>query len=364
MPEMIRFDPNLPLERARTIPSAWYFAPDIAADERDRVFANDWQCVGLAEDVAKPGDYLTADIAGEPVLVVRGADCELRAFFNVCRHRAAVVMPESCGSATKLRCRYHGWTYDLEGKLKGVPEFAGVCDFDKEKEGLMPLGAVEIWGPFVFIHVKPPREPFAVGAAPLADWATRCSPFAGMVHHVRREYRVMCNWKVYVDNYLDGGYHVNTVHPNLAGVLSYADYTTALFAQSSLQSAPLKPAEGDAGRTRVGERASYWWLWPNFMLNHTDGVMDSNLVLPVTEGECRVVFHFFFRETADHEFRSASLRTADEVQEEDRIICEDVQRGLRSRSYDTGRYSVEREAGAHHFHKLLARTIQSGTSSR
>lgn len=360
---MKSFDPRLPLEQARTIPSAWYHASEVAAAERDSVFADSWQCVGLAKDVATPGDYLTADVAGEPVLAVRGAEGVLRAFFNVCRHRAAVVMPEPCGHATKLRCRYHGWTYDLEGNLKGVPEFAGVQNFDKDAEGLVPLGAVEVWGPFVFVHVKPPREPLAASLAPLAEWAERTSPFTAMNHHARREYRVKCNWKVYIDNYLDGGYHVNTVHPNLAGVLNYADYTTTLFAKSSLQSAPLKPATGDAGRTRVGERASYWWLWPNFMLNHTDGVLDTNLVLPVGENECRVVFDFFFRDDATADFRAASLRTADEVQDEDRIICEDVQRGLQSRSYETGRYSVEREAGGHHFHRLLDAAIHSRTTT-
>ena len=120
--------------------------------ERDAVFARTWQVVGRREQVAKPGAFLTADIAGEPVLVVRGEDGVLRAFFNVCRHRAAPVCTEECGTATKLRCRYHGWTYDLAGKLRGTPEFDGVQDFRKEDNGLPPVAVAE-WGPFVWVHL-------------------------------------------------------------------------------------------------------------------------------------------------------------------------------------------------------------------
>ncbi|MFM8273644.1 MAG: aromatic ring-hydroxylating oxygenase subunit alpha, partial [Gemmata sp.] len=107
------FDPELPLERASTVPNTWYTAPEVYELERDRVFARTWQMVGRAEQVARPGEFLTADVAGEPVLVVRGEDGALRGFFNVCRHRAARVCTDDCGTATKLRCRYHGWTYDL-----------------------------------------------------------------------------------------------------------------------------------------------------------------------------------------------------------------------------------------------------------
>src|SRR5262249_51520320 len=105
------FDSTLPLERARTIPAAWDFDPEIYAAERQAVFGGTWQCVGRTDQLAGPGQFLTAEIAGEPNLVVRGEDGILRAFHNVCRHRGARVAIESCGHATKLRCRYHGWTY-------------------------------------------------------------------------------------------------------------------------------------------------------------------------------------------------------------------------------------------------------------
>jgi choline monooxygenase len=127
------FDATLPLSKARTIPSAWYFDPEIYALECRKVFGNTWQYVGRAEQVRDPGSFLTIEIAGEPILAVRDEKGALRAFHNACRHRAAQVMNEPCGHATKLRCRYHGWTYDLAGRLRGTPEFDGVEDFRKEE---------------------------------------------------------------------------------------------------------------------------------------------------------------------------------------------------------------------------------------
>ncbi|HZZ82240.1 MAG TPA: Rieske (2Fe-2S) protein, partial [Gemmataceae bacterium] len=125
------FDGTLPLSKARTIPSAWYFDAEMYALECRKVFGGSWQCVGRAEQVQDPGSFLTFELAGEPILVARDEKGTLRAFHNACRHRAAQVINEPCGHATKLRCRYHGWTYDLAGKLIGTPEFAGVEDFKK-----------------------------------------------------------------------------------------------------------------------------------------------------------------------------------------------------------------------------------------
>ena len=353
------FDPSLPLERARTIPNTWYTDPRVLDAERNAVFARSWQAVGRSDQVRDRGSYLTANIAGEPVLVVRGDDGVLRGFFNVCRHRAAPLLTDPCGTATKLRCRYHGWTYDLAGRLRGTPEFDGVCDFAKEDNGLVPVGGVAEWGPFVWVHLDPPREPVETFLAPLPEWAAGRRAFDGLAFAGRKDYTLNCNWKVYVDNYLDGGYHVNTVHPGLAGVLNYQEYTTTVHGHTSLQSSPLKPAGGMTGQTRTGDLAAYWWVYPNFMLNIYCGVMDTNLVLPLGPDRCRVVFDLYFASGTPDEFVRNSLAVADQVQDEDVGVCEEVQRGLNSRSYTTGRFSVKREASGYHFHKLLARALQS-----
>ncbi|HET6575870.1 MAG TPA: SRPBCC family protein [Fimbriiglobus sp.] len=352
------FDPELPLDRAKTVPNTWYTDPRVYEAERYAAFGRSWQAVGRAEQVREPGAYLTAEIAGEPVLVIRGEDGVLRAFFNVCRHRAAPILNEPCGTASKLRCRYHGWTYDLTGRLRGTPEFDGVCDFRKEDNGLVPVGAVAEWGPFVWVHLDVPREPVEAFLDPLPGWVESRKAFDGLMFAARKTYDLACNWKVYVDNYLDGGYHVNTVHPGLAGVIDYKGYTTTAHGHTSLQSSPLKPAEGTTGKTRTGDLAAYWWVWPNFMLNVYGGVMDTNLVLPLGVDRCRVVFDFYFAEGTDAGFIRDSLAVADQVQAEDVGICEEVQRGLNSRSYATGRFSVKREVAVYHFHQLLGRRLR------
>jgi choline monooxygenase len=181
----------------------------------------------------------------------------------------------------------------------------------------------------------------------------------------RRQYELACNWKVFVDNYLDGGYHVNTVHPGLAGVLDYSQYRTEIAGNTSVQIAPLKSPDTDGagatGKVRTGISAYYWWIFPNFMVNLYQGVMDTNLVLPRGPERCRVVFDFYFADTEGaraREYIAQSVAVADEIQQEDVGICEEVQRGLASRSFDTGRFSARREAAGYHFHQLLAQRLR------
>jgi choline monooxygenase len=362
--ELLRaFDPNRPLAQAHTIPSAWYWNPELADLERRAVFGDTWQAVGRTDQIDGPGTFFTADVAGEPLLVVRDDAGTLRAMANVCRHRGAVIVNELAGHATRLRCRYHGWTYDLTGRLRGVPEFDGVADFCREDNGL-PAYAVDTWGPIVWAHLGRSQAPLLNTIEPLAR---RMAPLGVDKLHFagRREYNLACNWKVFVDNYLDGGYHVNTVHPALAGVLDYGHYRTEIEGMTSVQISPLKATDDNVAAVRRGDHAYYWFVYPNLMLNVYDGVMDTNLVLPTGPETCRVVFDFYFAATAGDEaarFMADSIAVADRIQAEDVGICEEVQRGLRSRSYSTGRFSVRREAGGYHFHQMLARQLRAADS--
>jgi choline monooxygenase len=353
------FDPERPLERAHTIPALWYTDPEVHAAERRAVFGGTWQAVGRADQVRRPGQFVTADVAGEPVVVVRGDDGALRGFVNVCRHRAARVVADAEGSCTRLRCHYHGWTYDLCGRLRGTPDFEGVADFRREDNGLPPVAVAE-WGPVVWAHLGPSPPPLEDYLAPLPE---RAGPMnLGALRFVaRREYRLACNWKVFVDNYLDGGYHIHTVHPGLAGVVDYSQYRTEIAGNTAVQSSPLK-ASDDAGVSAVRRGGAwYWWVFPNVMLNASGGVLDTNLVLPLGPGACRVVFDFYFADTEGPDaqgFMARSMEVAHQVQLEDVGICEEVQRGLASRGYDTGRFSVKREGAGYHFHRLLARRLR------
>src|SRR5271163_3364602 len=147
-----------PLTEASTIPAPWYVDPRIAELEAKTVFSNTWQLVGRAEQVEKPGQFISTTIAGEPIVVVRGNDHILRAMYNVCRHHAAAVVTEPCGQASILHCPYHGWNYGLDGSLKGMPEFDGVKNFERQENGLVPVKA-ETWEKFVFVNLDPESAP-------------------------------------------------------------------------------------------------------------------------------------------------------------------------------------------------------------
>jgi choline monooxygenase len=355
------YNANAPLEEAFTIPAPWYLDPRIEELERERVFGGNWIAVGRADQVAASGQFFTVEIAGEPLVVVRGADGELRAFFNVCRHHAAAVANASCGTVQHLRCPYHGWTYGLDGTLKGTPEFAGVCSFDRAANGLVPV-RVSLWEHFVFVALN--------AAAPsliefLGDLPRRTTPLSigKLCFFERRSYTLACNWKVYVDNYLDGGYHVPHLHKGLNSVLDYKEYTIENSERYSLQSSPMVSSKEDAAvsATRTGDRAYYYWIYPNFMVNIYEGVMDTNLVLPLGPDNCLVQFDFYFADTSETRWQrnAESIAVSERVQDEDVAICESVQRGMRSRAYNAGRLSVRRESGEHLFHRLLAKDLRS-----
>jgi len=358
------YDPAARLDEAWTIPSSWYVDGSVADLERRAVFGGSWQMVGHAESVASPGRYITAELAGEPVIVVRGSDGVLRGFFNVCRHHAAAVMTEPEGLANSLRCPYHGWTYSLEGELKGTPDFAGVRSFDRCDSGLVPLAA-EIWEKFVFVRLDPagPTLTQFLGAKLIDE----IRPLGlDRLHFLeRRHYAFECNWKVFVDNYLDGGYHVPHLHKGLDSVLDYGRYTIENGERHCLQRSPIvrDGAEAETGAVRQGEHALYYWIYPNFMVNWYEGLMDTNLVLPLGVDRTEVIFDFYFADVVSEEAKAKNIRSINvgqRIQDEDTAICKSVQRGLKSRAYDAGRLSVRREGGEHLFHRLLAADLRRG----
>ncbi len=350
------YNPNDPLEEAWTIPAPWYFDTRIAELERASVFSAAWQVVGRMDQVRGAGQFFTAELAGEPLVVVRGEDGQLRAFYNVCRHHAAAVVTEVQGCAKQFRCPYHGWTYGIDGALKGMVEFDGVCNFDRAKNGLVPV-RVDSWENFVFVNLGGHAAPLRDSLGVVPELVAPLELSKKLHFFDRRVYTLNCNWKVYVNNYLDGGYHVPHAHKGLSSVIEYTKYTIENFERACLQSSPLSSdssSESGVAATRQG-RAFYLWLYPNFMINAYEGVMDTNLVLPLGINRCAVVFDYYFADTgAGAETRhKESIAVSELVQDEDMAICDAVQRGLGSRAYVAGRLSVRREAGEHLFHRLL-----------
>jgi choline monooxygenase len=349
------FDPDI--RRAATIPARLYNDPVYLELERERVFAGTWQLVGRTDQVAETGDYFTCEVGNDSLVVLRDSGA-LRGFHNVCLHRAGPVA-QGCGRRKTLQCRYHGWTYSLNGTLLRAPEMEGTAGFEPAEMRLREV-TVATWGPLVFANIDGKAPPLP---EVMEDIPARVSAFhpERMRWVARREYDVACNWKVYVDNYLEG-YHLPVVHPGLHKELDYDQYRVEPHRYFSIQHAPLRPPRAGADRRYIPEgdqppEAVYVWLFPNTMLNVYLGQMQTNVVIPLSHDRTRVVFEWFATEppadAAGEERWKDLMAFSDEIQAEDVEICEIVQRNLRSRVYDRGRYSAARENGVHHFHSLL-----------
>jgi choline monooxygenase len=346
---------------ASTLPSKYYTVPDLLAEETRSIFWLTWQIVGRSELVRDPGHYITTDLLGEPLLVVRGSDGVLRGFYNVCRHRAGPPAA-GCGSRKVFRCGYHGWTYGLDGRLLNAPEMEGVQNFSADELRLRSIQVGE-WEGLVFVNLDPGAEPLIEALRELPGQAGKYR-FGDMRLRGRREYHMQCNWKVYIDNYLEG-YHLPSVHPSLNRELDYNSYETTLFAKHSLQASPIRGPENESTVDRRYKQADgdlsaeYFWIFPNWMLNCYPDNVSLNIVLPTGLETCVAIFEWYFppdQETTIEE----TMRFSDEIQLEDGNICEVVHRNLKSQSYETGRYSAKQETGVHHFHLLYSEAIHSG----
>jgi phenylpropionate dioxygenase-like ring-hydroxylating dioxygenase large terminal subunit len=343
------------IARASTLPASFYFSPETFEEEKTRLFASTWQVVGHVHQAASPGDYFTFHLIGEPLLIARGDDGILRGFYNVCRHRAG--NPASgCGNRKLFRCGYHGWTYRLDGALLGAPEFEGVEDFDQRDFGLVPV-RVEEWFNLILVNLDPKARPLRECLGELPAQAEKFN-FGAMRFSERRTYEMNCNWKTYVDNYLEG-YHLPSVHPALNREISYNDYTVEPYTKHVRQWSPIRgPQPGDAVPRRYqdthdGLTADYFWIFPNWMLNCYPDNISLNIILPLGPERTLAIFEWYLPEKdLGSDAAREALEFSDEIQVEDVRICEMVQKNLHSRSYVNGRYSVKQEKGVHAFHQM------------
>ncbi|KAI8466918.1 MAG: hypothetical protein J3K34DRAFT_460648 [Monoraphidium minutum] len=400
-----------PIEEATTLPASWYTSPLTPPLEAAAVFGASWQLAGHSGQAAAPGAYFTGGVPPWRYVVARGDDGRLRAFHNVCRHHAAAVARGS-GTAELFVCPYHGWEYDTRGRLRKAPRMKGVQCFKASEWGLRPI-PVDTWGPFVFLWLggggggsgggeEPPPSP-----PPLQDWlgsgGGRMAELGlgdPMVHVARRTYELQCNWKVFADNYLDGGYHVPIAHPGLAGQLDLGAYASELHERISVQTCA--PSAAADGRVGGGRPAGYFFLYPNAMVNRYGPWMDANVVLPAPgggAGRCSVRFDWWLEAgelarlvaeggggggegaavggggengggaegvefthpgAARLAYVQESLASSHQVQVEDIALCEAVQAGLEEPSYGAGRYAPALEGPMFHFHRLLHAALAGG----
>ena len=371
----LHLDMHEQIECAFTLASRFYTDPTVLEIEKEKIFRKTWQLVGTTmqpcgevngsnKTIADPETYFTAEIAGEPILIICDKQGTLRAFSNVCRHRAG---PIALGSGCKnvMRCQYHGCTYTLEGKLIGTPDVDGIEFFDRSTMGMVPL-RLDTWGDLIFVNFDNNAEPLATVLGEIPNQA-RGFDFENLKLAERRDYVIDCNWKVYVDNYLEG-YHIPIAHPGLMKEIDYAQYRTDTYRYYSQQFAPIRAMKPDdtgerfyAPGTSGLQEALYFWIFPNLMLNIYPDNLSTNLIVPLSHDKTLTIFEWFFHDTESPASRKRiekAVAFSDEVQQEDIMLCSNVQKGLKSSTYDRGRYSVKRENGVHHFHMLLREFLE------
>ena len=344
---------------ARTLPARVYADPEIFKAQRERIFARTWHYAGHDDLVKVVGQVypftLLPGALEEPLLLTRDATDRIRCLSNVCTHRGTLVV-EGAGHLQQLRCRYHGRRFTLDGRFHSMPEFEGTKDFPSPADDLpnVPIGS---WELFLLVSLAPVM-PVADVLAPLVARLSGL-PFSTLAFDPlsARDYFVNANWALYIDNYLEG-FHIPYVHSSLAETLDYGEYGVELarygvvqlgIAKEGEPAFELPPDHPDDGR-RVA--AYYFWLFPLTMFNVYPWGISVNVVAPLAVDRTRVSFlPFVWDESKRQQGAGAGL---DRVEREDEAVVEAVQRGVRSRLYDRGRYSPTRETGVHHFHRLLA----------
>jgi choline monooxygenase len=290
------FNPGIGIREALTPPSSWYTDPSFLSLELHSLFYKGWQAVGYTEQIKDARDYFTGRLGNVEYVVCRDENKEIHAFHNVCRHHASLLAFES-GKKSCFVCPYHGWTYDLDGALLKATRLTGIQNFNADDFGLVPL-KVGIWGPFVLLNMEKKHDLSQIESEEIVgnEWLGSSSKIlstngvdSSLSFVCRREYTIECNWKVFCDNYLDGGYHVPYAHKGLASDLQLDSYSTTIFEKVSIQGCDVSEDKLD----RLGSKALYAFVYPNFMINRYGPWMDTNLVLPLGHRKCLVVFDYF-----------------------------------------------------------------------
>lgn len=371
MPPIPRFIIDPDIARARTLDTAFYTDPAIFTRAKEKLFAPSWQFIGDTSQVPAAGNALPFTLLegylDEPLVLVCDAAGALRVLSNVCTHRGNIVVGEAC-KLMHLRCRYHGRIFELDGRFRSMPEFKEVADFPSAADDLVRL-PVETWGPWLFTTLD------------MGDGAARSGAGSGFRDYwgdimdrlhwlplekyvlrpeLSRDFTVKAHWALYCENYLEG-FHIPFVHAGLNSVIDFGNYTTELFRNSSLQLGIAKDDEEifdlPASSADYGKRvaAYYFFVFPNLMFNFYPWGLSVNIVKPVNPGETCVSFLTYVAD--ESRYNKGAGAGLDTVELEDEEVVEAVQRGVRSRCYTHGRYSVTREQGTHHFHRLIAELL-------
>jgi choline monooxygenase len=353
------------LEHGQTLPAAWYTDERTYRTETERIFRRSWQYVGLVEDVARVGDFFTSTVGEVPIVIVRAKDGAVRAFANVCRHRGAIVVREERGHRTTFQCHYHAWTYDLDGTLRAAPSMKDEHDFDRACYSLHRLPC-ETWGPFIFVNPDRAARPLAMALGTLPDLVAATGlDLGGIRRRTHQTYEIAANWKVVVDNYLEC-YHCPVAHPGFCDLIDTGDYEVTEYEYFSTQTGKLKESarQSKPNLYEIGDgvrEGFYAFLWPNFTINVYPGPgnVSLNLFLPLGVERTLAIYDYCFSDAVSDAQIHDFVRFIDQVQREDTVLCESVQRGMRTGFFEHGRLMLSREHALRHFQRLVYRSIYS-----
>jgi len=356
---MTKFIIDPDITTAQTLDSSFYNDAAIFDLVREKIFTTTWQWTGALDDVKQNGSVVPREILpgllNEPVMLARDEAAQLRCLSNVCTHRGNILVQEPCSKAKSLRCSYHGRRFDLTGKMLSMPEFSEAKNFPSVMDNLpeVPFSAWKNHG-FAALCPSAPLEDFLAEVTQRLHWM----PIETFVHDPKRDrnFLLEANWALYIENYLEG-FHIPFVHPGLNAVVDYASYGSEIGRYANLQLALARPGESafaiPAGSVDHGKRvaAFYYWVFPNLMLNFYPWGLSLNLIEPLARDRTRISFRSFVWDEA--KLDQGAGAGLDQVEMEDEAVVMAVQRGVRSRFYQHGRYSPSREQGTHHFHRLI-----------
>ncbi|MDQ6785947.1 MAG: aromatic ring-hydroxylating dioxygenase subunit alpha [Acidobacteriota bacterium] len=348
------FDINPDIRRAETLSSKFYTEQEYFLESKEKIFARSWQLVGATKEM-KSLSPLTVleDFLDEPILITKDAQNRLHCLSNVCTHRGKILVETDACEANLIRCGYHGRRFALDGKFLSMPEFGGAENFPSERDDL-PSISFATWKEFLFVSLNPfaPFEDFIADVRERLDWFD----FDKLKFAAAQDFTVEAHWALYCENYLEG-FHIPFVHHSLNEAIDYGSYQTETFRFSSLQTATAKDAENafllpkdsaDFGRQIA---AYYFFIFPNLMFNFYPWGLSVNIVKPLTAQKTKVSFLTFANGGANA--KGGAGADLEAVELEDEAVVESVQKGIRSRFYENGRYSPARERGTHHFHRLI-----------
>lgn len=356
----MKFEIDPDIAKANTLATDFYLNPRYFEEAKEKIFAKSWQFISDTDQVKEIGwttpVNLLEDYLNEPLVVTRDKQNNINCLSNVCTHRGNIIVERPC-KIHDLRCKYHGRRFNLDGTFASMPEFKEVENFPSPADDLTKL-PIHQFGKWLFTSLSNGRnaDDFfgemhkRVGWMPFEQFQLRTD--------LSNDYIVDANWALYCENYLEG-FHIPFVHASLNAVIDYGNYTTELFKYSNLQLGLAKeddaivfdlPASSpDYGKKVVGY---YFWVFPNMMFNFYPWGLSINIIRPLEIAKTKVSFISYVWD--ESKLRQGAGANLHQVEMEDEDVVQHVQKGIRSRFYTHGRYSVKRETGTHHFHRLIS----------